>query len=65
MSLYLTQPVAQQKLQQARVSAMSGHPDLAKVQYDALFHGNFPTLKLMCRVLDFSLSNTATTKKCI
>ncbi|CAM2787563.1 Cellulose synthase operon protein C precursor [Legionella steigerwaltii] len=46
MSLFLTQPVAKQKLQQARLMAISGHLDLAKAQYDALFHGDFPTLEL-------------------
>ncbi|MBI2784869.1 MAG: BCSC C-terminal domain-containing protein [Legionella longbeachae] len=46
MSLVLTQPDARQKLQQARVLSMSGHTILAKAQYDALFHGNFPTPEL-------------------
>ncbi|WP_454780641.1 cellulose synthase complex outer membrane protein BcsC [Legionella sp. WA2022007384] len=46
MSLFLTQVDAKQKLQQARVMAMSGHLDLAKAQYDALFHGVFPTPEL-------------------
>lgn len=46
MSLFLTQPMAKQKLQQARIMALSGHLDAAKAQYDALFHGDFPTLEL-------------------
>ncbi|MCW8384930.1 cellulose synthase complex outer membrane protein BcsC [Fluoribacter dumoffii] len=46
MSLLLTEPDARQKLQQARIMAMSGHIDLAKTQYDALFHGDFPTPEL-------------------
>lgn len=46
MSLLLTQPETNLKLQQARIMAMSGHLDLAKAQYDALFHGVFPTPEL-------------------
>ncbi|MCW8398253.1 cellulose synthase complex outer membrane protein BcsC [Legionella sp. PATHC038] len=46
MSLLLTQPTAKQKLQQARIMALSGHLSSAKAQYDALFHGDFPTLEL-------------------
>lgn len=46
MSWLLTQPAVKQKLQQARIMAMSGHLDLAKAQYDALFHGVFPTPEL-------------------
>ncbi|WP_131794289.1 cellulose synthase complex outer membrane protein BcsC [Fluoribacter gormanii] len=46
MSLFLTEDDAKQKLQKARVMAMSGHLDLAKTQYDELFHGVFPTPEL-------------------
>ncbi|HHF7396990.1 TPA: cellulose synthase complex outer membrane protein BcsC [Legionella anisa] len=46
MSLFLIQPEAKLKLQKARIMAMSGHLDLAKAQYDALFHGVFPTREL-------------------
>ncbi|RUR23352.1 cellulose synthase complex outer membrane protein BcsC [Legionella qingyii] len=46
MSLFLTEEDTKQKLQRARVMAMSGHLDLAKTQYDALFHGVFPTPEL-------------------
>lgn len=45
-SLYLTQPVVQQKLEQARIMAMSGRISAAIAEYDALFHGDFPTLEL-------------------
>ncbi|KTD67127.1 Cellulose synthase operon protein C precursor [Legionella steelei] len=46
MSLFLTEPEAIQKLQQARIMAISGHLDAAKAQYDALFHGDFPSREL-------------------
>lgn len=46
MSLILTQPEVQQKLQHARVLSLSGHAVLAKEQYDALFKGIIPTPEL-------------------
>jgi cytochrome c-type biogenesis protein CcmH/NrfG len=46
MSVLLTDPASMVKLQQARILSMSGRPLLAKAEYDALFHGTFPTLEL-------------------
>ena len=42
----IAQPASIQKLQQARLLAMSGRPILAKEQYDSLIHGNPPTPEL-------------------
>ena len=46
MNMLLTQPETRQKLQQARLMATAGRLPEAKAQYDALFHGEPPTLDL-------------------
>ncbi len=46
MNMRLTQPETRQKLQQARLMATAGRLPEAKVQYDALFQGDPPTLDL-------------------
>ncbi|WP_420064370.1 cellulose synthase complex outer membrane protein BcsC [Pectobacterium colocasium] len=46
MMLALTQENARQQLQQARVLSAGGRYAQAKAQYDALFHGEPPTLDL-------------------
>lgn len=46
MNMLLTQPETRQKLQQARLMATAGRLPEAKAQYDALFHGEPPTLEL-------------------
>ncbi|ACT11135.1 MULTISPECIES: cellulose synthase complex outer membrane protein BcsC [Pectobacterium] len=45
-TLALTQDAARQQLQQARLLSTAGRYAEAKVQYDALFHGDPPTLEL-------------------
>ncbi|WP_247681399.1 cellulose synthase complex outer membrane protein BcsC [Pectobacterium versatile] len=45
-TLALTQETARQQLQQARLLSTAGRYSEAKVEYDALFHGEPPTLDL-------------------
>lgn len=47
----LTQPNMREKLQQARLSAATGHLEQAKQEYDALFNGVLPTLDLSVEYL--------------